>query len=209
MEVAALFVNAYIVGFSGAVMPGPLLVVNVAETPKNGWKTGAFITTGHAFVEFVLVILLLLGASTIAQNPGVARIIGIVGGIALIAMGIMMASDILRNKLSYDLQGKASGSGGKLAGKGVLATLTNPFWFVWWATVGFGFLVQSQEFGYIGPVAFYFGHILADYTWYILISVLVWKGRALLVGPAFKVVLLACAAFLIYLGIKFISIGMA
>jgi threonine/homoserine/homoserine lactone efflux protein len=209
LELAALFFNSLIVGFSGAMMPGPLFVVDVAETPRNGWKTGVILSTGHAIAEVFVVLLLLLGAATIAQNPSVAKWIGIIGGVALMAMGVMMASDVLRNKISYSVDGATPHSHGKLTGKGIFATLTNPFWFVWWATVGFGFLVQSKEFGYIGPVVFYFGHILADYSWYTGVAVLVWKGRKLLVGPVFKGLLLACATFLIYLGIKFIRSGMA
>lgn len=207
MELLALFFNSFIVGFSGAMMPGPLLVVDIAETPRTGWKAGPILSTGHAIAEVFIVLLLMLGTATIAQNPKVASAIGIVGGIALIGMGIMMALDVLRNKISYDLHGSAPASHGKLTGKGIVATLSNPFWFVWWATVGFGFLVQSQEFGVIGPVVFYFGHILSDYTWYTVVAVLVWKGRKLLVGPVFKGLLIACAVFLIYLGVTFIRSG--
>jgi threonine/homoserine/homoserine lactone efflux protein len=208
MELLALFLNSFVIGFSGAMMPGPLLAVDIAETPKHGWRTGPVITIGHAIAEIGVVVVLAFGVAAMASHPAVARTIGVVGGLALLLMGGMMAYDTLRQRISYDVAVAGKPAGYRLAGKGITASISNPYWFVWWVTVGLALLVQAQEFGWIGPVVFYFGHILSDFVWYTVVSILLWKGRKLFMGTGLKVLLLGCAAFLMYLGGKFIFDGL-
>ncbi len=195
------------VGFSGAMMPGPLLAVGIAETPRHGWQTGPIISIGHAIAEIFVVVVLSLGLAALAQSPIVAAVIGIVGGVALILMGISMAYDILKKNINYEIVETDKQSSHKLAGKGITATLSNPYWFVWWATTGLAFLVKSLKFGVIGPVVFYFGHILSDFVWYSVVTVLLWMGKRIIMGKALKVLIVACAVFLVYLGISFIYDG--
>jgi len=209
MELLLLFFNSFVVGFSGAMMPGPLLAVGIAETPRHGWQTGPIISIGHAIAEIFVVVVLSLGLAALAQSRIVTSIIGIVGGTALILMGISMGYDILKRKVNYEIVQQEKKSSHKLAGKGITATLSNPFWFVWWGTTGLAFLVKSLKFGFIGPVVFYFGHILSDFVWYSVVSVLIWMGKTLIMGRGMQILILACSVFLVYLGITFIIDGIA
>jgi threonine/homoserine/homoserine lactone efflux protein len=207
MELLSLFLNSFVVGFSGAMMPGPLLAVDIANTPRHGWHTGPVLSIGHAIAEIGVVLVLALGVAALAQSMLIRQIIGVVGGAALILMGAMMAYDIIKNRVNYEVVATDSKSNHKLAGEGIMATLSNPFWFVWWATTGLAFVVKSSAFGWIGPVVFYFGHILSDFVWYTVVSVLLWTGRKLIMGVALRGLILACALFLLYLGGKFIHDG--
>ena len=210
MDLGWVFFNSFLVGFSGAMMPGPLLVVGISETPRHGWRTGVIISTGHAIAEIGVVLVLMLGIATFAKNEVVSQVIGIVGGTALILMGLAMGRDILKNRVSYDsIDSSQKGSRRLLAGKGISATLSNPFWFVWWGTVGLSLLVDSQRLGIEGPIVFYFGHILSDFVWYTAVSIILWSGRKLFVGKVLKSLILACAAFLVYLGITFLITGLS
>src|SRR5574341_784475 len=133
MELSCIFLNSFIVGFSGAMMPGPLLAVGISETPKHGWRTGPVVTVGHAIAEVGVVVVLMLGVVAVAQNSTVTKVISIVGGVALVLMGILMALDTLRNKVSYGSSSiEKKGKSHLLAGKGITATLSNPYWWVWW-----------------------------------------------------------------------------
>ena len=67
--------------------------------------------------------------------------------------------------------------------------------------------MKTVKFGIIGPVVFYFGHILSDFVWYSAVSIVLWKGKKLLVGRGLKILILCCAAFLLYLGTVFIVDG--
>ncbi|MCH7946607.1 MAG: LysE family transporter [candidate division Zixibacteria bacterium] len=210
MDLSWVFFNSFIVGFSGAMMPGPLLVVGISETPRHGWRTGIIISVGHAIAEIGVVLVLVLGLAAFAKDELVTQVIAIVGGAALILMGLSMGRDILKNSLSYDsIDSSQKGSRRLLAGKGITATLSNPFWFVWWGTVGLSLLVDSQRLGTQGPIVFYFGHILSDFVWYTAVSIILWSGRKLFVGKVLKSMILACAVFLIYLGITFLITGLS
>lgn len=208
MELALIFFNSFIIGFSGAMMPGPLLAVGIAETPRHGWQTGPVISIGHAIAEIIVVVLLALGVAALADSPVAARLIGVVGGLALILMGGGMIYDALEKRISYDPQEDTGGARRKLAGKGITATISNPYWFIWWATVGLALLVKSQHLGISGPVVFYFGHILSDFVWYTIVSILIWKGRRLIMGSGLRVLILCCAVFLLYLGGSFVYDGL-
>jgi len=207
MELAALFLNSFLIGFSGAIMPGPLLAVDIAETPRHGWKSGPVLCIGHAIAEIGVVVVLALGVAAVASSPVVARTIGVIGGVALLLMGGSMAYDTLKKRISYEAAAQKKQAGYKLAGKGITASLSNPYWFIWWVTIGLALLVKAQEFGIIGPIVFYFGHILSDFVWYTIVSVLLWKGRKLIMGTGLKVLILGCAVFLLYLGGQFIYDG--
>lgn len=209
MELLALFFQSFMVGFSGAMMPGPLLAVDIAETPRHGWQAGPILSTGHAVAEIAVVVVLSFGIAALAQNNTVANVIGVVGGIALILMGGSMGYETLKNRLSYEVDGADKSGSHRLAAKGITATLSNPYWFVWWATTGLAFLLKSQKFGWAGPVVFYFGHIMSDFVWYTAVSLLLWQGKRLLVGPGMKILMALCAAFLIYMGCTFIIDGVS
>ncbi|MBU8933288.1 MAG: LysE family translocator [candidate division Zixibacteria bacterium] len=207
MELISLFLLSFGVGFSGAMMPGPLLAVGIAETPRSGWMTGVIISIGHSIAEIGVVLVLAIGLVAVTDNSIVPKIIGVVGGTALLWMGAKMAWDILRGNISYDADTTNPTAHHRLAAKGITATLSNPFWFVWWATTGLAFVTKSLKFGIAGPVVFYFGHIMSDFVWYTVVSILVWKGKSLMVGTGLKVLILICAAFLLWLGVTFIIDG--
>jgi threonine/homoserine/homoserine lactone efflux protein len=209
MGLPALFLTAFIVGFSGAMMPGPLLAVNIAEAPGRGIRTGPILTGGHAIAELAVVIVLSAGLVALADNTAVKSGIGIVGGAMLLFMGAGMIYELLKpRKESTFVQSNPKGPG-RLVFAGIVTSLSNPYWYVWWATTGSAFLVKSLEHGIIGPPVFYIGHILSDLVWYSLVSILIWRGRRLVSGAGYKILIALCALFLLYLGIRFIHDGIA
>jgi len=208
MELPALFLTSFIVGFSGAMVPGPLLTVTVAETPRKGGFTGPILSGGHAIAEIAVVIVLSLGLVALADNEAIRRGIAIVGGGMLILMGAGMIYDVIRYKTGEAAETKTAKKSGRLVFDGIVASLSNPYWFVWWATTGSAFIVKSLKHGAVGPAVFYFGHILSDFAWYSFVSFIIWKGRKLVTGYGYKILLALCALFLLYLGGSFIYDGL-
>lgn len=209
MELLTLFFTSFIVGFSGAMMPGPLLAVDIAQTPAKGARTGPILTGGHAIAEVAVVILLSVGLATlVAENKAITSGIGIVGGGMLILMGIGMLYDLLKARLKASEGTAEARHAGRLVFDGIITSLSNPYWFVWWATTGSAFLLKSLKHGpVVGPTVFYIGHILSDLVWYSFVSILIWKGRRLIVGTGYKILIGICALFLLYLGGVFIYDG--
>ena len=148
-------------------------------------------------------ILLAVGLSEVLASETAFTVIGLLGGIALVLMGGAMLYDIIRKRVVFDAS-RPGASSGLLIGKGITASLSNPYWFVWWATVGSAFLSKSLSHGPAGPVVFYVGHIMSDLVWYTLVSFLISIGKKLLAGKPYYILISLCALFLLYIGVKFI-----
>ena len=87
---------------------------------------------------------------------------------------------------------------------GVLLSLLNPYWSIWWATVGLLYITQALQGGTGVVAAFYSGHILADLAWYSLVAALLAGGRRFVSRKVYAGVLLVCSLFLVGLGVYFI-----
>ena len=61
LELTLIFTTALLVGLSGALMPGPLTAVTMEHAFRRGYLAAPLITLGHASLEVVMVLLLLLG----------------------------------------------------------------------------------------------------------------------------------------------------
>lgn len=202
-ELVPLFLSAFGVGFSGAITPGPLLALNISETAKRGFWAAPFMVLGHGLVEAVMVTALALGLSRLLQAGPIIAVISILGGLFLWWMGL----GLLRQKgEGPSPSASPSRSSFPLLG-GVALSLANPFWFVWWATVGSTFVVWALGLGLLGLLAFYFGHILSDLSWYSLVGALVARGKRGLTPKLYRGLMLACGAFLLGLGAYFIYHG--
>lgn len=207
-SLAAIFGGSLLVGFSGALTPGPLLVVNITSVAREGFAAGLWVATGHAAAEFAVVLLLRAGLSRVVQRPHAAAVIGMAGGLVLLWMGYGIVRDAPALSLSAALDGRAGAAAvGPFAG-GVLASISNPYWLLWWATIGASYMVRSLQQGAAGVAAFYSGHILSDYSWYALVAFIIATGRQVINDAVYQGVLLACGAFLLLLGGGFIWGGL-
>ena len=109
MELWTIFWTALVVGFSGAMMPGPLLTVTIGASVRRGFTAGPLIVLGHAILEIVLVLLLVLGLAQFLASEWVTTVIALVGGAFLVYMGWSMTRDAWRGRVSLDL-GSPGGS---------------------------------------------------------------------------------------------------
>lgn len=210
------------------MMPGPLLTVTISETIRRGFWAGPMLVLGHGLLELVLVVALVLGIAAILVHPTVSTVIFLLGGGILCLMGLGMARDARRGTLDLNLavqnQGQAVnsaspeqsapghwfyGQGLHPVGAGILVSLANPYWLLWWATVGLGYVTISMGRGLPGVASFFAGHILADLIWYSLISGAVVGGRRFMSQAAYRLLIGVCGAFLLGLGGFFIYSGLA
>jgi threonine/homoserine/homoserine lactone efflux protein len=199
-----IFAGAFVVGLSGAMAPGPVLTVTISETLKRGFKAGPLIVLGHAILEMILLALIGAGLGPFFQHPVVSKVTLWAGGLVLLWMGLQV---IATNKRTTDealnAQGTDSTYGPVLAG--IVLSVSNPFWIIWWVTVGMGFVTQSLQFGVIGLLCFYIGHILSDLAWYSLVSFSVSAGRKLCPAWIYRCVFILCGIVLLFLGGLFIT----
>ena len=174
------------------MMPGPMFVVVVGQTPRRGFWTGPLVVLGHGVLESLLVGALILGMAEFFSSSAVLSAVAAIGGAVL----LYMAVDMLRSAGSLTLIAEA-GSGARdmhpvLAG--VLTSLANPYWTLWWATIGLGYMVNAREKG---------GHVMADQAWYSVVSSLVAGGSRWLSDRIYRGIIRACAVVLLFFALYF------
>ena len=189
--------SSFIVALSGALMPGPLLTVTVGEAARRGFWAGPLIIVGHALLELALVLLLLVGLGAWLHRPLVLGIVAVLGAGMLGWMGVALLKASRHSHLEFDAQAK---SGLHPVAAGVLMSLANPYWLIWWLTIGLGYMIFAHKYGFLGVALFFLGHILADFAWYSLVAGAVAQGRRFLSDSVYRGFLVACAIFLFIFG---------
>jgi len=201
---AALWLTAVGVAFSGAIMPGPVLTYTIKQSFTSGAKAGFLIMIGHALLEIALIALIFLGFDVILQSDAAQIIIGIVGGLLLVYLGGDMIRSSVRNKIRIEVEG-GGGSSGNMILSGLLISASNPYFLLWWAIIGLGFLLEAyKSFGFAGVAVFYLGHMVADFLWYGAISTIIGKTRKFVNMGVYRGIIVALGCLLVYFGGNFV-----
>lgn len=206
MQVALLtiFCTSFIIALSGALMPGPLLTVTISESSRRGAMTGPLMIFGHSILELLLVVALLSGLAPLLMRDDLFIFISLAGGAVLLWMGISMIRSLPNLTLSPQ---ESSEKPRNLVVAGLVLSAINPYWLLWWASIGLGYIMHSLKFGLLGVAAFFIGHISADLAWYALISTTVAKGKQYLSDSFYKRLIACCAAFLVLFSCYFFFSG--
>ena len=205
LALLTIFGSSFVIALSGALMPGPVLTVTVSESARRGAKAGPLMIFGHAMLELALVLALLGGLAPFFSRDEVFIVVSLVGGAILLWMAFMMFKELPELKLRFDHDDQKPRS---LVLAGILLSLANPYWLIWWATIGIGYIMYSVKFGVPGIIAFFTGHILADLAWYSLISFGVAKGRGFFTDGFYRRLIGACASFLCIFSCYFLYSGL-
>lgn len=189
-----ILVSSFVIALSGALMPGPLLTVAIGESSQKGFWVGPLLILGHAILELALVGALLAGLAPILNQDTVFGVIAFSGAFILLWMAFGMFQSL--PQLSLKLEARQT-KGSHLVLSGIFLSLANPYWSIWWATIGLGYILHSQTFGLAGVLFFFTGHILADLVWYSVVTYSVSKGRKLFSDSLYRGLIGACACFLV------------
>ena len=199
-----IFLKSLLIGYSGAIMPGPMFTYTVEKSIKNGVKTGILVSAGHSILELALIIVIFFGAGKYLSNSIAITAIGLVGGITLVYMGFEMIRDIYLKRVTFDTVSKDSSKHGNMLVAGVVLSATNPYFIIWWSAVGLALIMSAYStFGIVGILIFYIGHILADISWFTLVAALISKTKHLINMKIYNGVVVALAGCLIYFGTSF------
>lgn len=209
MDHLGLLVWSFGVAIGPVISPGPVSAAVVTEGMRRGFRVGPLVSTGHALMELLMVGALALGMGQVLDHPMLAAAIGLLGGLFLLWMGGTMgwAAAHRRSKLPQAGESAGLAVGRSLIGLGAATTVSNPFWYLWWIGVGGGYVLLTRQQGLISLVAFYVGHVLADYVWNTLLASVVGSGRRWLNDTVYQALLLVCGLFLVYTGLRFIWTG--
>ncbi|MHA2295704.1 MAG: LysE family transporter [Candidatus Hodarchaeales archaeon] len=221
--VLEVFIFSFLVALTGAMSPGPLLTYTIYKSlqSKRAYLVGIFIVLGHAILEFILMIILLIGFAPFISDQNVIIIIGLLGGAILVFFGASILRDIKLSNIDFSFLPSVENEVGNQSKSdhveeadsiehfsrhpvigGVLISMSNPYWWLWWAVIGLAFMTQfsvsllNQEFW-----EFFFGHELGDFLWYFSIATALGFTHKFITKKIYLGILVACSIFMIGFGL--------
>ncbi len=194
----AFLFMAVAITLSGALAPGPITAATLAAGTRFR-HAGAWIAVGHAAVELPVILLPAAGTGAIVQSDGVRAGIALGGGVVLILMGIQLLCSIRKMD-----QGAPVSASRHPFWTGVILTGANPYFLVWWATVGIALVSRAMDFSLAVLAVFALVHWLCDLGWLELLSFASFKGSALMSRRGQQIVFALCAVVLMGFGTQFL-----
>jgi len=194
---------------TGVLMPGPVMAASMVKGLKSRWA-GIHVALGHGIVEFPTIALVYIGFNTVLKDPRVSVAIGLLGGALLLYMGINM---VLSRKAQASKLEKVKGPKPKKKGKarddpfpypplvaGIITTATNPYFFLWWATLGAALVLNAVALGLVILVVMSVLHWSIDLGWCGFIGYAVNKSKGLGAGKAYVAVFALCGIIMLVFG---------
>ena len=203
-EALLLLSLGFVVGLSGALIPGPLLVYTINESLQKGKWTGLRVILGHAIVEVAIFLLLIFGLLGFATEPLFVSGVSIIGGLALIVMGIASLRNVKGGIPAQAVKTKH----GVILG-GIIFSVFNPGIPIWWATAGLALLNFGHEtMGMLGMILVLVGHWGADFGWFTLVSLTTHRSSDTLLQKGwYRTVRIILSLLLLGIGAYFIASG--
>ena len=194
-----------VVTASGALAPGPLSFGILMQGSKEGARSGFSCAVGHTLVEFPLVLALALGLLAAASQPTIKAVIGLVGGLGLIGFGVLQIYGTLKSKTESAEKTRARNLPVSSVVLGLALTGLNPYFILWWLTIGSVLIVQALAFAaIIGVLIMYIAHVWMDYAFLTSLAYFAKKGRNIAGSKYYKLLLTAFGLILVYYGMTFI-----
>jgi len=195
-----ILLSVVVISFSGVMMPGPVFAVTLAKSYKSPWA-GTQIALGHAVIEVPLILLIYFGFAQFFQNSVVQLVLSILGGSMIIWLGISM----FRARAEVVKGGKDLPYSAFTAG--ILTTGLNPFFLLWWATIGSMLVMKFLDVWHNGLVVFIVVHWLCDLAWLSFVSIMIYKTHSLWGSKFQEGVFIACSLLLVGFGGWFVVSG--
>jgi len=196
-DLITFIIQVVLISLSGVMAPGPVTAATLAAGVRSQ-HAGSLIAVGHGIVEFPLMLLVLAGAGTLLASATVTTCIGLIGGVVLVLMG----GGIIKSMLKPGSVAVVPTSRNPIW-TGVVLTGGNPYFLIWWVTVGLALTTRAVEIGALAFGVFALVHWLCDLVWLEALSFAGFNGMRLLGGRVQKVVLGACSVALLGIGLYF------
>ena len=196
-----ILLSVVVISLSGVMMPGPMFAVTLAKSYRSP-LAGAQISLGHAVIEVPLILLIYFGFAQFFQNNVVQLVLSLLGGGMIIWLGISM----FRARAEVVRRGKDLPYHAFTAG--ILTSGLNPFFLLWWATVGSLLIMRFLDFGTTGLIVFIVVHWLCDLVWLSFVSILVYRTRSLWGRKFQEGVFIICSLLLVGFGGWFMISGL-
>jgi threonine/homoserine/homoserine lactone efflux protein len=198
MNLILFLSSAVMISLSGVLSPGPMTAAVLQQGSRSAF-TGVYIALGHAVIEMPLIFLIYLGIGNLLNVEPVRITIGIAGGLYLLFIGI----GLLRQKSDSGSNKNAAAAAPFFSG--IFLSGGNPYFLLWWGTIGAGLVISAARFGLLGLVLFAIFHWLCDLIWYSFLSFASFNGIRMFGAGLYKKVSVICGLAMLFYGGVFIT----
>ena len=188
-----ILLSVVVISLSGVMMPGPMFAMTVAKSYRTPWA-GAQVSLGHAVIEVPLILLIYFGFAGFFQNNTVQVVLSLLGGGMIIWLGISM----FRARAEVVQRGTDLPYNAFVAG--IITSGLNPFFLLWWATIGLLLVSRFQTYGTTGLIALIITHWLCDLAWLTLVSVSIYRTQKFLGQRIQQGIFVVCSLLLVGFG---------
>jgi threonine/homoserine/homoserine lactone efflux protein len=198
LALVLFLIQVFLISFSGAIQPGPVTATAITMGARNRWA-GVLLAVGHGIIEFPLMVLIIVGLGAVFQKTATQIGIGFAGGLVLIFMALsMFKTSTMR------IDPKIAAKKDKPVLAGIVLTASNPYFLIWWATVGLALATDATKFGLYAFALFAIVHWFVDLIWVTALSFASFHGTTLLGPKSQTIILKVCAAAMLLFGLFFI-----
>ncbi len=195
-----ILLSVVVISFSGVMMPGPMFAVTLAKSYRSPWA-GSQIALGHAVIEVPLILLIYFGFAQFFENSLMQFGLSVLGGGMIFGLGVAM----FRARAEVVQKGKDLPYNAFTAG--IFTSGFNPFFLLWWATIGSMLVMKFLAFGIMGLTVFIIVHWLCDLAWLSLVSIVVYRTHSLWGRKFQEGLFIACSLLLVGFGAWFVVSG--
>ena len=201
MDVVVSFALMVIaISASGVMSPGPLFTANIVYGLKEGKIAGLKIAMGHTVVEFPLIVFLGLGTISLETFPEYRILITVIGAIGLFVFAGLQIKSIF----GKDFRNKTNSNKNSFLA-GIFLSALNPFFIIWWLTIGIVLITESIAlWGFSGILILFIFHIWMDYVWLFAVAGFASKAKNVLSNNNYKILIIGLSILLVYFGIQFL-----
>jgi len=176
------------VSLSGVMAPGPMSAVTINHGTRSR-LAGLMVATGHAIVELPVILALFFGIKLITQFTNITTYITLAGSIVLFILATLTLKSLRNNNTSVQSYTPMV--------DGIVLSAFNPYFYVWWLTIGLSLIQKAFVFGTVGLIIFSVLHLACDYIWLFVLSIISYAGASF-IGKKFKIAVSIITVIMLY-----------
>jgi threonine/homoserine/homoserine lactone efflux protein len=169
-----LAIQVIAVSASGALSPGPLTIATIALGARGGWRSGILVSLGHTFFELPYLVVLVFAFNVLTGFLRASvSILAVVGALVILYFAYLLLRDAYRG-VNLNTSNTLISTNPLIVG--FMFTALNPYFLIWWLSIGMTLIAQIQNIGLTSLVIIYPAHVWLDFAWLSIVAGLSKRG---------------------------------
>jgi threonine/homoserine/homoserine lactone efflux protein len=169
-----LVIQVIAVSASGALSPGPLTIATIALGARGGWRSGILVSLGHTFFELPYLVVLVFAFNVLTGFLRASvSVLAVVGALVILYFAYLLLRDAYRG-VNLNTSNTLISTNPLIVG--FMFTALNPYFLIWWLSIGMTLIAQIQNIGLTSLVIIYPAHVWLDFAWLSIVAELSKRG---------------------------------